>query len=112
MDLPAVYVATTESLLAMLSISHQLGHLNCGLILYVGSQYLLGARRGAILPLMIVFLAEAFNECVQASYYHSWRTADTLADIAWTVFWPCMLFAHARLRRQVRPAMRILPMHA
>lgn len=112
MDLPAAYVATTESLLAMLRLSHQLGHLNGGLILYLGAQYLLGARRDSLFPLTIVFVAEAFNECIQAAFYHSWRVPDTLADIAWTVFWPCMIFAHARFRGQRRPISRILPMHA
>jgi hypothetical protein len=112
MDLPAAYVATTESLLAMLRLSHQLGHLNGGLILYLGSQYLLGGRRASFFPLAIVFIAEASNECIQAAFYHSWRLPDTLADIAWTVFWPCMIFAHARLRSQRRPAARILSMHA
>jgi hypothetical protein len=102
MDLPAAYVATTESLLATLSMSHQLGHLNAGLIIYLAVQYLLGARWGHILPLLAVFLAEFSNEALQAAYYGSWRTADTIADIGWTVFWPCMLFAHARYRRATR----------
>jgi hypothetical protein len=102
MDLPATYVATTESLLATLSMSHQLGHLNAGLIIYLGVQYLLDARRGDILPVLAVFLAEFGNEAIQATYYGSWRTEDTIADIGWTVFWPCMLFAHARYRQVSR----------
>jgi hypothetical protein len=112
MDLPAAYVHTTESLLALLSISHQLGHLNGGLIVYFGVQYLTGPRRAPILPLLAVFLAEFVNESLQAAYYGSWRPADTLADIGWTVFWPCILYVHARLRLPRKPAMRILPMHA
>ena len=100
MDLPAAYVHTTESLLAALSLSHQLGHLNAGLIIYLGAQYLLRARRGVqLLPLLAVFLAEFGNEAIQAAYYGSWRAADTMADIGWTVFWPCMLYAHARYRQ-------------
>lgn len=98
MDLPAAYVATTESVLATLSISHQLGHLNAGLIIYLGVQYAMGSHRANILPLLAVFLSEFGNEAIQATYYGSWRTADTIADIGWTVFWPCMLFIHARYR--------------
>ena len=106
MDLPATYVATTESLLATLSISHQLGHLNAGLIIYLGVQYALGTRRMSILPLLAVFAAEFGNEAIQAAYYGSWRTADTIADIGWTVFWPCMLFIHARYRHATRTRRR------
>ncbi|MBO9669411.1 MAG: hypothetical protein J7485_02725 [Sphingobium sp.] len=106
MDLPAAYVATTESLLAALSMSHQLGHLNAGLFIYLGVQYALGARRTNVLPLLAVFLAEFGNETIQAAYYGSWRTADTIADIGWTVFWPCMLFALARYRQATRTRRR------
>ncbi len=74
MDLPAVCVATTESLLATLSISHQAGHLCAGLIIYLGVPYLLSARWGHILPLLAVFLAEFGNETLQAAHY--WQLAD------------------------------------
>jgi len=106
MDLPAAYVATTESLLATLSMSHQLGHLNAGLFIYLGVQYAFGARRTNLLPLLAVFLAEFGNESIQAAYYGSWRTADTIADIGWTVFWPCMLFALGRYRNATRTRRR------
>jgi hypothetical protein len=103
MDLPAAYVATTESLLATLTISHQLGHLGGGVILYFGAQYLVGSRRAPLLPLLTVALAELFNEAMQARYYGSWRTADTLADIGWTLFWPCIFFVYG-LHRRRQPA--------
>jgi hypothetical protein len=103
MDLPAAYVATTESLLAMLSISHQLGHLGGGVILYFGTQYLVGPRRAALLPLLTVAWAELFNEAMQARHYGSWRTADTIADIGWTLFWPSIFFLYA-LHRRRQPA--------
>ena len=108
MDLPAVYVATTESLLATLSISHQAGHLCAGLIIYLGVLYLLSARWGHILPLLAVFLAEFGNETLQAAHDGSWRTADTIADIGWTVFWPCIVFVYGihRRRQPVRSKVR------
>lgn len=106
MDLPAAYVATTQRLLDTLSMSHQLGHLNAGLIIYLGVQYVLGSGRATVLPLLAVFLAEFGNEAIQAAYYGSWRAADTIADIAWTVFWPCMIFAHDRYRHAVRSRRR------
>ena len=99
MDLPAVYVALTEGFLHIVPISHPMAHLNGGLIIYLGMQFLMGTRRAALLPLLAVFFAEGLNECLEAAYYGSWRIDDTLGDIAWTVFWPCMLYVHSRYRR-------------
>lgn len=108
MDLPAAYVATTESLLATLSISHQLGHLSAGLIIYLVVRYALGSGRANLFALLAVFLAEFGNEALQAAYYGSWRMADTIADIGWTVFWPCAFFAYGlyRSRQPIRTKVR------
>lgn len=95
MDLPALYVASTESLLSALAISHQLGHLAGGLILYAGALALIGTRRPSVLPLLLVMAAEIFNEAVQARFYGSWRMADTLGDALWTIMLPLLLFVHA-----------------
>ena len=99
MDLPATYVALTEGLLRIIPISHPMAHLNGGLIIYLGMQYLMGERRAALVPLLAVAFAEGLNESIEAAYYGSWRIDDTLGDIGWTLFWPCMLYAHARYRR-------------
>jgi sugar phosphate permease len=95
MNLPALYVASTEQLLGFLAISHQMGHLGAGLIIYAVMMALVGARQLSALPLVAVVIAELFNETVQAAFYGSWRTADTIGDIIWTVGLPLLLFLHA-----------------
>ena len=99
MDLPATYVATVESLLALLSISHELGHLGGGLMIYFGVLGIMAPRRVGWLPLLAVILAELFNESMQAAFYGDWRIADTLGDIGWTVTLPCLLCAFSGQRR-------------
>ncbi len=99
MDLPAAYVALTEGLLRIVPLSHPMAHLNGGLVIYLGMQLLMGTRRAALAPLLAVCFAEGLNECLEAAYYGSWRIDDTLGDVALTLFWPCMLYAHSRYRR-------------
>ena len=99
MDIPALYVAATEYLLATLSLSHELGHLGGGLFLYFAVLGAVGVRRAGVLPLAAVLVAEGLNETIQALHYGSWRTADTLADIGWTVTLPFLLFAYGALMR-------------
>jgi len=110
MDLPATYVATVENLLALLSISRELGHLGGGLMIYFGILAFMAPRRAGWLPLLAVILAELFNESMQAAFYGDLRMADTLGDIGWTVTLPCLIFAfagqrdHAPARLETGPA--------
>ncbi len=101
MDLPAAYVASTEGLLAALSLSHEMAHFWGGLLLYVAASLLPGARRVAAFPFLTVLAAELCNESVQAAFYGAWRPADTGADIVWTLLWPLALFMGTHYRRHV-----------
>ncbi|GEM_PF-1482184 len=99
MDLPAFYVATTESLLHAAGISHEMAHGAGGLLLYLALLTLPAARRRHLLPLLGVLLAELFNEMVQAAFHGSWRVPDTLADMVWTLCLPALLCGLAHGRR-------------
>ena len=99
MDIPSLYVTLTERLLGLLAISHELGHLGGGLLIYLVVLAFTGMRRAPMLPMAAVFIAEGLNETIQANHYGSWRINDTLADIAWTVALPLMLFALGTLGR-------------
>ena len=75
-------------------------HINIGMALYLGTALLTRRRFGSRLPLAVVALAEAGNECVDRVAHGSWEWPDTLGDIAATLFWPCVLTIIFRLRRQ------------
>jgi len=108
MDLPATYVALTEGVLHTFSLSHEAGHFWAGVILYLAVLALPQARSVPALPFLAVLCAELFNESVQAAYYGSWRVADTLADIGWTLAVPAILFiAASRFPLRLRAARQI-----
>jgi hypothetical protein len=99
MLLAAYYVETTTDLLTRTGMTHEMGHLHAGLLIYVGMQMLLRTRRASSIALQAVIGAEIVNEILQRAYYGSWRWPDTLGDVALTVFWPTILYAAARYRR-------------
>jgi hypothetical protein len=102
MELPGIYVALTESLLRILSLSHEMAHLWGGVILYSLALCVPLARRVVALPVVVVCIAEAMNERLQASHYGSWRINDTLADLGWTLTVPFMLYMGTLILRAVR----------
>ena len=57
---------------------------------------------GSFVPLAVVIAGEGFNEIMDRLTYGSWRWADTLSDIANTLFWPSVICLGVRLRPLVR----------
>jgi hypothetical protein len=105
MELPAIYVALTETLLRTLSLSHEMAHLWGGVILYSIAFSVPLARRFVALPLVVVCVAEAVNERLQAAYYGSWRINDTVADLGWTLTIPAILYAGTLIFRAFWPSL-------
>lgn len=80
--------------------SDSLAHLNVGLALYVGTQFILRTRRASSYALAVVALAEFFNELADRLIYRSWRLDDTAMDILATLFWPIVLYGVSKYRRR------------
>ncbi|MEW9855085.1 hypothetical protein [Novosphingobium sp. M1R2S20] len=99
MDPITSYRDLTEGIKALSGMSPQMLHLHAGMAIYIISQFLLGSRRASWVALLIVLEIELFNETMNYLFYGSWRWADTLSDIATTLFWPTMCVVVGKYRR-------------
>lgn len=99
MELASFYVSSVNEALVWAKLSHEMGHLHGGLAIYVVMQTLLRTRRASGIALQAVFGCEIVNEILQRMVYGDWRWADTLGDVALTIFWPTMLYALGKYRR-------------
>lgn len=73
-------------------------HIHAGLAVLMLARIVSGRSLGSWLPWTIVALAEAGNEVMDRIIYDSWRWADTLNDIAHTLFWPTVICLGVRFR--------------
>ena len=99
MDLITNYRELTEAIKAMTSMPAEVLHVHAGMIIYLGSQFLLGCRRASWMALSIVLEIELINELMNYLFYGSWRWVDTSCDILMTMFWPSMCVAVGKYRR-------------
>lgn len=99
MNLVDAYKSLVDAIVSWTGFSHEILHVHCGLIIYVLVQILLGTRRGSMPALQIVVVVEIGNEVMNRLYYGEWRWADTLNDLALTIFWPCILVIASKYRR-------------
>jgi hypothetical protein len=106
MDLVTAYKNLTDAIELATGLSRPMLHLHAGMTIYLATQLLLGERRGSIVALAMVLVAELGNEALNRLYWGAWRWDDTLADIATTLFWPALCFAiSATGRRKWRRAL-------
>lgn len=80
-------------------------HIHAGMIILFITRVVTRRSLATPIPLLVVALAEAFNEVMDRLHFGSWRPADTANDVVNTLFWPTMLFLGLRLR-QARPYAR------
>ena len=73
-------------------------HIHAGLAVLMLARVVTRRSLGSLVPLSVVVAAEAFNEIMDRLYYGSWRWADTLGDVANTLFWPLVICLGIRLR--------------
>lgn len=99
MDLVTSYYDLILMVKTTSGIPDPLLHMHAGMAIYLVSQMLLGSRRASWMALSIVLEIELFNEVMNYLYYGSWRWADTLQDIALTLFWPTMCVLAGKYRR-------------
>lgn len=73
-------------------------HIHAGMIVLLLARVMTGRSLGSFVPLSIVALAESINEILDRLNFGSWRWADTLGDIANTMFWPTVIALAVRIR--------------
>jgi hypothetical protein len=93
MSLAATYIQLTDTIAAMSGLSRPMLHVHAGMAIYVLTQLLLGERRGSLVAVSMVVLAELGNETLERIYWGSWRLDDTLSDVVTTLFWPTVCLA-------------------
>jgi hypothetical protein len=108
MDIAASYHAATEAIVAMAGGSDKLVHLNAGMAIYLGAQFLLRTRRASLRALQILFALEIANEVMDRFYYGEWRWADTVGDIVMTMLWPTVSVIVSLHRRRQWAAQEML----
>jgi len=100
MSLVTDYHHAIDAVLGVTGFSDKAAHLNVGLALYVGAQFVLRTRRASLRALAFVAGCEFLNEALDLLFFGDPRWADTLSDIAATLAWPTTLFVLSQYRRQ------------
>lgn len=100
MDPIVAYKQFTDAIEAVTGLSRPMLHLHAGMAIYVVTQTFLRERRGSVVALGMVAIAELGNEVMNRLYWGSWRWTDTLGDIATTLFWPSLCLAVSGYRRK------------
>ena len=98
MDPVSSYHALTAAVVGLTG-SDKLAHVHAGLAIYLGMQAVARDRGAATQALGIVFLLAVANEIMDRLFCGSSRWADTLGDVAATMFWPGAFWWLARYRR-------------
>ena len=102
--MPQKYEQLIEWIVRTTGLTHPELHIHCGMAILLLTRLVTGRRLHTMFPLFIVALAEGLNETMDRLNFGSWRPADTLGDIANTLFWPTILslsaLAMVRARRR------------
>ena len=73
-------------------------HIHAGMAVLLVARMVTKRSLGTFIPLSFVVAAEAANEILDRMSFGSWRVADTVSDIAHTLFWPTVICLAVRLR--------------
>lgn len=81
--------------------SANLMHVHAGMAIYVAAQLVLRDRRGSLVALHVVFLAEMVNEVLDWIAPRPGLTlGDSLSDVVLTMMWPVATAAVSHYRRK------------
>ena len=98
-NLPGLYAQIIQAIGDGTGAADTLLHVHAGMAVLFLTRVVTKRSLATPLPLIVVALAEAANEIMDRLHYGTWRLADTLGDVANTMFWPTVLFIGLRLRR-------------
>jgi hypothetical protein len=101
MDLPARYHAWIEWIGDGTGLPDAILHIHAGLAVLLLTRLVSGRSLGTFIPFAAVVIAEAANEGMDYLLY-GMRWADTLSDLANTLFWPFVISLGVRVRPMAR----------
>ena len=99
MDIPGLYADFIHWIGDGTGMADSLLHVHAGMAILIVARLVTRRSLATPWPLLTVCVTELANEVLDRLHYGSWRWADTLGDIANTVFWPAVLCIGLRLRR-------------
>lgn len=91
MDIPALYASVILAIGDGTGMADSLLHVHAGMAVLLLARMVTRRSLASPWPLLVVCAAELANEVMDRLHYGSWRWADTLADVANTLFWPTVL---------------------
>jgi hypothetical protein len=97
MDLISAYASLIQTIVT--GTPDTMLHVHAGMMIYLGTQVLLGTRRASRYAVFTVLAAVGANEVFDWLYYGSWRWEDTLRDVVHTMFWPTACYTVGKFRR-------------
>jgi hypothetical protein len=97
MDIPALYHSWILWIGDGTGLPDAILHIHAGLAILLLARVISGRSLGTFIPFWVVVAAEFFNELLDYLHY-GLRVADTLSDIANTLFWPFVISLCVRLR--------------
>lgn len=99
MNIPALYAQLIQQIGDGTGMADSLLHVHAGMAVLIAARVITRRSLSTPIPLLVVAVAELANEVLDRMHYGSWRWADTLGDVANTMFWPTVLFIGLRWRR-------------
>ncbi len=102
MEPVTIYHQIVEAFVQLTGSSRSLLHLHIGMVIYLGCQLLLGARRGTLVAVIFTLLLALAHEGMNRMFHGSWRWVDTGQDVAVSLFWPVMCYTVGRMRQRRR----------
>ena len=101
-NLPAIYHSWIDWIGDGTGLPDTILHIHAGLTILLIVRLITRRSLGSFLPFWVVVVAEFGNELMDYLNY-GWREADTLSDIANTLFWPMVISLAVRLRPILPP---------
>ena len=98
MNIPALYHCFIDWIGDGTGMADSLLHIHAGMAILLLTRLATGRSLGSFVPLTVVAAAEFANEVLDRLHFGSWRWADTLSDVANTLFWPTVICLAVRLR--------------
>ncbi len=98
MNIPALYASLIRAIGDGTGMADSLLHVHAGMAVLLIARLVTRRSLASPWPLLVVCAAELANETLDRLHYGSWRWADTLSDVANTLFWPAVLCIGLRWR--------------
>lgn len=107
MNIPTLYHRFIDWIGDGTGMADSMLHIHAGMAILLLTRLVTGRSLGSFVPLSVVAAAEFANELLDRLHFGSWRWADTLSDVANTLFWPTVICLAVRLRPLIaRPRRR------